>query len=284
SPDEGWRAALIAADVVITDHGSLTCYAAALGRPVLLAADGDGEVVPGSPMDTLRTELSRVDTSRPFAPQFDHALATHDPARMIARTAPIFAHHGQAGARLRATICRLLSLSPAPGPVATDPIPTPMLSRHRTGALIVRTSADHGTVTLSRYPAALRERWHADDDHAVHLVAYVDDGDLPTSQSAAVLVAPDEPRTIEAARTWTTSALTRFPGARLAAARATDRIVLGIRPHDEVHLVPASDEVDVAAWASGCYACLTSGEKLLDVARLTVHIGSTAATADVVVT
>ena len=35
-PQEGWRAALVGADVVIGDHGSVTRYGAALGVPVLM--------------------------------------------------------------------------------------------------------------------------------------------------------------------------------------------------------------------------------------------------------
>ena len=55
-PDEGWRAAVIASDVVIGDHGSTTQYAAAIGARMLLATCPDvrrdslafalGEVVP----------------------------------------------------------------------------------------------------------------------------------------------------------------------------------------------------------------------------------------------
>ncbi|MFC7742441.1 hypothetical protein ACFQXA_18155 [Nocardiopsis composta] len=49
-PYQGWRAALVAADLVVGDHGSTTYYAAALGRPVLLAAFGRDELDPASPL------------------------------------------------------------------------------------------------------------------------------------------------------------------------------------------------------------------------------------------
>ncbi|CAD5916514.1 protein of unknown function [Streptomyces sp. KY75] len=42
-----WRSALVAADVVVGDHGSVTLYGAALGKPVLLGAYGS-EAVPGT--------------------------------------------------------------------------------------------------------------------------------------------------------------------------------------------------------------------------------------------
>ncbi|MDQ1304600.1 MAG: hypothetical protein QG671_427, partial [Actinomycetota bacterium] len=38
--DQGWQRALVSADVVIGDHGSVTFYAAALGLPLLLGAFG----------------------------------------------------------------------------------------------------------------------------------------------------------------------------------------------------------------------------------------------------
>ncbi|KOV84026.1 hypothetical protein [Nocardia sp. NRRL S-836] len=54
-PEEGWRAAVIASDVVIGDHGSTTQYAAAIGRRVLLATCP--EVRAGSLADVLRRQV-----------------------------------------------------------------------------------------------------------------------------------------------------------------------------------------------------------------------------------
>ncbi|MBM7773214.1 hypothetical protein JOD54_003418 [Actinokineospora baliensis] len=59
-PTEDWRPGLLAADVVVSDHGSVTAYAAAAGRPVLLAADGGPEVVPHSPLADLLSTLPRL--------------------------------------------------------------------------------------------------------------------------------------------------------------------------------------------------------------------------------
>jgi hypothetical protein len=68
-PDEGWRAAIVAADLVLSDHGSLTCYAASAGVPVLIAEDGGPEVVPGSPADTLRKLMPALAPDLPVAEQ-----------------------------------------------------------------------------------------------------------------------------------------------------------------------------------------------------------------------
>ncbi|MEV7490801.1 hypothetical protein AB0O08_08530 [Streptomyces anulatus] len=55
-PLEDWRQALLAADVVIGDHGSVTYYAAALGTPVLLGAAPLDSLDPDAPVaDFIRT-------------------------------------------------------------------------------------------------------------------------------------------------------------------------------------------------------------------------------------
>src|SRR5260370_1371299 len=59
-PQDGWRGVLAASDVVIGDHGAVTCYAAAAGVPVLLASYPDEEVEPGSPVSVLAQAAPRV--------------------------------------------------------------------------------------------------------------------------------------------------------------------------------------------------------------------------------
>lgn len=48
-PQNGWQAALVAADWVVGDHGSVSLYGAALDRVTLLAATGEAELAPDSP-------------------------------------------------------------------------------------------------------------------------------------------------------------------------------------------------------------------------------------------
>jgi hypothetical protein len=47
-PRGAWRAAVVAADFLLGDHGSVSWYAHAIGLPVMLAATGGSEVVPGT--------------------------------------------------------------------------------------------------------------------------------------------------------------------------------------------------------------------------------------------
>ncbi|WP_019545038.1 hypothetical protein [Streptomyces sulphureus] len=64
-PQAGWRAALVAADWIVGDHGSTSFYGAALGRTTLLAADGLAELDPASPT----AEFAR--TAPPLDPDGD---------------------------------------------------------------------------------------------------------------------------------------------------------------------------------------------------------------------
>ncbi|QVQ53830.1 translation initiation factor IF-2 [Spiractinospora alimapuensis] len=127
-PEEGWRAALIAADLVVGDHGSVTYYASAIGRPVLLAAfDGD-ELDSASPLLTYRDMVPSLDPAEPLPPQVLQALkqAPPDATRLLIE------HPGSSAERLRDVIYTLLETSPPddsyfaelPDPPAFAPRPT----------------------------------------------------------------------------------------------------------------------------------------------------------------
>ena len=74
-PEEGWRAVLAAADVVVGDHGSVTTYAAAAGVPVLLASFPREEVEPGSPSDVAGRIAPHLCPGSRSIPQLDKAVA-----------------------------------------------------------------------------------------------------------------------------------------------------------------------------------------------------------------
>ncbi len=76
-PEEGWRAALAAADVVVGDHGSVTCYAASIGVPVLLAAFPKDGVDPDSPVTALGRIAPRMHPDRPLLPQLTDTAAAY---------------------------------------------------------------------------------------------------------------------------------------------------------------------------------------------------------------
>lgn len=68
-PHEGWRAAVTAADLVVSDHGSVSVYAAAIGRPVLLATDGRTAIDPDSGLGRLYEVAHPLDPHRPLRGQ-----------------------------------------------------------------------------------------------------------------------------------------------------------------------------------------------------------------------
>jgi hypothetical protein len=103
-PLRAWRRELAAAGHVIGDHGSVTVYGAALGKPTLLAAFGDDEVVPGSPAHRLGELAPRHDPDIPLEVQLDKATGHPELAGLIT------AVPGEARDRLRATCYRLLDL------------------------------------------------------------------------------------------------------------------------------------------------------------------------------
>jgi hypothetical protein len=114
-PADGWRAALVAADFVIGDHGSVTRYAAALGVPVLRnTADAEG----GWPV----TAGLRLDE------QLARAAAAHRPG--AEQAARITSHPGRAAAIVRSAMYRLLDLPEPDRPPPVSPVPLPDLVEH----------------------------------------------------------------------------------------------------------------------------------------------------------
>ncbi|MEU4445869.1 hypothetical protein AB0K14_22845 [Actinosynnema sp. NPDC050801] len=113
-PEEGWRAAIIAADVVIGDHGSCTQYAAALGKRMLLVPLAEGLLREGSPADLTYRGAPLIDPGRPALDE-----ATDVPGLVEA----ISSRPGEAGAVLRHTMYRLMGLAEPAQPVSLAPVP-----------------------------------------------------------------------------------------------------------------------------------------------------------------
>lgn len=128
-PEEGWRAAVVAADWHLGDHGSVTQYAAgATDVPVLLAAFPDHDIRAGSLADVVARSAPRLRLDRPIRPQLDMAAATRDPQRQASVRELVSARPGQAGAILRRTMYELMNL-PEPDrrvPIAPVPLPRPI--------------------------------------------------------------------------------------------------------------------------------------------------------------
>ncbi|EFF92143.1 translation initiation factor IF-2 [Streptomyces sp. e14] len=123
-PHEEWASVLVAADALITDHGSAALYYCAVeDRPVVSVWRGGAELIPGSPMDALLSRVPRLERAEDLA----EAVRAYRPGtgREAARAA--FAHQGRALNRLRTELYALLGLAPPPHarPLTLLPAPRP---------------------------------------------------------------------------------------------------------------------------------------------------------------
>jgi hypothetical protein len=119
-PDEGWRATMMASDRVIGDHGSTTQYAAAIGRPVALAAYPDRVIRAGSIADCLARATVRLDPRSPLLSQLRQARPIGPRITKLLTSRP-----GRAAAILRRTMYELLDLAEPEGEPRLRPVPSP---------------------------------------------------------------------------------------------------------------------------------------------------------------
>jgi hypothetical protein len=110
-PEEGWRAAVIAADWVVSDHGSVSVYAAAAGRPVLLEKSGRETIDARSGLGRLLAVAPALDQRAPIEPQLRLAEGlrehTHAVAAEWVTSAP-----GRALRLIRDELYRIMNAAP----------------------------------------------------------------------------------------------------------------------------------------------------------------------------
>ncbi|WP_433272004.1 hypothetical protein ACQPZF_14880 [Actinosynnema sp. CS-041913] len=215
-PAEGWRAALVAADVVVGDHGSVTYYGAALGRPVLLATAAEHEVDPESAVGKLLAAAPRL-TREPLRAQLDRVHRDGLPPEAVAAAALATSVPGESFALLRKEFHRLLDLPEPPvdpevrtvPPAEVRPIPVTHHWARVDGERVTRFAAHVG-----RPPPGC------------HLVVSTDTPDANRLQ-AAEIVLHHRPGNAEA---WLTETLDALPGLVVAAMpTAPGRWLIGTR-------------------------------------------------------
>ncbi|WP_235094753.1 translation initiation factor 2 [Streptomyces sp. A1-5] len=221
-PYEEWAAVLVAADGVLTDHGSTALYAAALDRPLLAVCDGGDELIPGSPMARLLAAAPKVsgaaaDTGR-AAEDIVRAIEGHLPGSVRALAEPAFAERGRALPLLRTELYARLRLTPPATPAEPRLLPVPRVPAHAPAVHAVSAAVDGDRVRVERRPPH-------HDGPAGHLAAEEDAASVRHAQSAAVLFRRAGDAPAAAARAvagwtvdgWITWALDRYPGRRTAA-------------------------------------------------------------------
>ncbi|MCH6161679.1 hypothetical protein [Streptomyces marispadix] len=132
-PQEGWRAALAACDVIVGDHGSVTSYGAAVGAPIMLTPSRcAGFIRPGSLADMVSREAVSLRMDRPLERQLRQAAGRHCWERRNRITRLITSEPGRAAGILRRTMYRLLDIEEPDRPLrnAAVPLPDPVGARN----------------------------------------------------------------------------------------------------------------------------------------------------------
>jgi hypothetical protein len=152
---EGWQAALVAADLVVGDHGSVTFYGAALGVPTALATAPADAVAPDSAVGRFLRLAPRLDHDRPYRAQFDALIDSPAPAGLTAVTDLASSAPGQAISLVRKEFYRLLALSEPDLPAEPLTIPVPPDVEREPGAQLVSVELAGRQAVITRHPAEL---------------------------------------------------------------------------------------------------------------------------------
>ncbi|MBO0819495.1 MAG: hypothetical protein J2P26_01445, partial [Nocardiopsaceae bacterium] len=232
-PYQEWAALLIAADAVITDHGSAALYAGALDRPVIAACDGGTELLPGSPMAALLAAVPSLDQPgdlRDHLPDdlpgaLEAAISAYRPGSGPTVAESAFAEQGRAIELLRAEVYRLLGLAPPDVIAAARPLPIPVTAARPVSAFAVKTYTDGDEVRVERFPAHtdvpahhLAAEYGAASERHLRGAGLVYRRASRDDRAAQVGLTPSAPHSETwTADGWTARVLDDYPGCRTAA-------------------------------------------------------------------
>ncbi|MFE1591955.1 hypothetical protein [Nocardia sp. NPDC058705] len=271
-PESGWHAALIAADIVVSDQGSLGLFAAALDRPMLMVGPA-AETVSGTPVAALAAAAPTLHPDHDLRRQLDAAVTTHRTGRYQHIADQVFADVGIAAHNVQSLIYRELGVALPAHTTPASRIPVPECDFRPVHSFVVR--ADRTTdaaLGLVRIPAAVWQYRHADPLPETHVVAGEAEPDPKIIERAAAIT-HDRELDPGLGRHWARSILIDYPGARLAVARTPHGAVAALRGGMTVTAVSTSSHPHHAALiASALYCRLLDG--CLDDQRITVGAGA----------
>ncbi|MFJ6658155.1 hypothetical protein ACIQNG_17575 [Streptomyces sp. NPDC091377] len=285
-PLHGWRQALVAADAVIGDHGSVTYYAAALGTPVLLGAAPLSGLAPDAPVHAFVRDAPRLDPTRPLRPQLDALMASHRPDPRPA--AFVSSVPGESAARLRRLFYAQMGLPEPDRPALLEPLPLPPYepaTHTEPQRVVTRVGADGVLTVVRRSGTAGTEA--ADDEGEAQVAVHEDTRDPGRLTVADVVFRetdPADPRFGSPAR-WTADILDRYPHCALAACvTASDTCVVRLRSGALLEL-RVRGGADPVACACALHAWVAAGRdpQELTGSGLTVRTGRATHQVDVTV-
>ncbi|MDA2808150.1 hypothetical protein [Nocardiopsis suaedae] len=270
-PHVGWRAALIAADAVVGDHGSTTYYAAALGRPVLLAAFGRDELDPASPLHAFGAACPSLEAGGDPLERIEEVIAGASSGPGIDGTGDgtgsdmgglLIDHRGEAAERLRALCYALMGLEPLPGPVEAPALADPVVHPAETTAWRV-TAEDRGTdLGAPVLRPRLRPAAVCGPESGALLVS-VEDPSPARAKEAEALVRPCPVPESEAVA-WARAELERRPVAALAVAALPGDEFLLAEPDAPWTRLAANGPADAVAIAAAAASWLHRGGLLIE--------------------
>lgn len=277
-PVHAWRSALVAASVVVGDHGSVTLMGAALGKPVLLAAFGS-DAVSGTAVAHLGQAAPRLDPRGDLRRQIENAVQGGTPERYAAIRDLAFAEPGVALTRLRAALYRLLNLAePTSGtpPGLSLPHPDPPAATVTSWVVttaVTAAAAGHSTVAVHRHPAAVSGDRQEAAGTFVHLACDEAERDHRLTESASVIVRQRPADTAVSALGWIRETLHRLPGSLVAAVPLhRNSFLLGTRAGPIVEATVTGPTIGPGLPAALVYTCLRAGLPL-DGEFMTLRIG-----------
>jgi hypothetical protein len=268
-PEKGWQAALTAADCVVSDQGSLSLYAAALDKPLLLAPGDSPSTVAGSALDTLTGLTPHLDPAGDLRAQIDASIHGHTPGRYGPILDLTFDGPGRCAHRLRPLAYRLLDLAEPPEEPEFPPVTAPVVPFAAPPALVVGAEVSGDAVAVVRYPDLRRGRPHDGLDHR-HLVVNADTATVGQLGGATILCGTEPAGSLLAQ--WPNATMVATPldayTCRVETREAVVTLTMPGRPAGVDPLLLASLAY-VRLHATGVPDRLRVGERLIEVAVAT---------------
>ncbi|MDG4798423.1 hypothetical protein [Micromonospora sp. WMMD1082] len=273
TPYEGWQAALLAASIVVSDHGSLALYAAALDTPVVLVGRGSAVTVPGSAAALLAKTAPVWDVDQQPRDQIDTVLDQHRSGvhgqvmDLLAEPDP---HGEDCARRLRRVVYGLLRLEQPTTGATFGPVVPPAVSMPAIPATVVGAAVQRDGVRIERYADLGHGEPRGGLEHR-HLVADLRTASLAQLCAASVVVVDE--RAAWSTKGWPTRAadeVARWPQARVLAT-VVDEMSCAIWAGGQVTLLRADEPLDPIVLASLAYVRLTTLDRIPAEDR--VHLG-----------
>jgi hypothetical protein len=127
SPSADWVGALVGADLIVGDHGSVAVYGSVTGVPVMLAQFPDEDVALGSASALLAGSAPRIQDDQPLCEQLAEAAASHRASDSALVANRITSEPGRFNRNMRRLIYRILGLSQPATVPAAYPAKNPVL-------------------------------------------------------------------------------------------------------------------------------------------------------------